>query len=156
VTYFEEIGGEIALSAIIHDFVERVCSDTMIGYLFARVDRARLERMEYEHAAQFLGAELTYSGRDLHAAHRRHAIMGGQFGRRRQILKSTLERHRVPTHVIDAWLSHQDVLREQVTSDRPDECTPREQAGPAGSEPRVDQGKVQAGGPRGLQIKGKR
>ena len=48
--------------------------------------------------------------------------MGGHFGRRRQILKATLERHRVPAHVIEAWLAHQDGLREQVTSDDITEC----------------------------------
>lgn len=122
LTYFEEIGGEIALSAIIDEFVERVCSDTMIGFLFGRVNRDRLKRMEYEHAAQFLGAPVDYSGRDLREAHKRHPIMGGHFGRRRQILKNTLERHHVPAHVVEAWLAHQDALREQVTSDDMTEC----------------------------------
>ena len=62
MTYFEEIGGELALSALIDEFVERVCSDTMIGFLFGRVNRERLKRMEYEHAAQFLGAPVAYWG----------------------------------------------------------------------------------------------
>ena len=122
MTYFEEIGGEFALSAIIDEFVERVCSDTMIGFLFGRTNRARLKRMEYEHAAQLLGAPVVYSGRDLREAHKRHPIMGGHFGRRRQILKTTLEKHRVPPHIIEAWLAHQDALREQITGDEITEC----------------------------------
>lgn len=121
-TYFEQIGGEIALSAIIDEFVERVCGDTMIGFLFARVNRARLKRMEYEHAAAFLGADVKYTGRDMREAHQRHPIMGGHFGRRRQILKTTLERHGVPPHIIEAWLAHQDALRDQITSDNLNEC----------------------------------
>lgn len=121
-TYFEQIGGEIALSAIIDEFVDRVCDDTMIGFLFARVNRARLKRMEYEHAAAFLGADIKYTGRDLREAHQRHPIMGGHFGRRRQILKTTLERHGVPAHIVEAWLAHQDALRDQITSDNLNEC----------------------------------
>lgn len=122
MTYFEEIGGEFALSAIIDEFVERICSDTMIGFLFGQVNRTRLKRMEYEHAAQFLGAPVIYSGRDLREAHKRHPIMGGHFARRRQILKTTLEKHRVPAQVIEAWLAHQDALRGQVTGDEMSEC----------------------------------
>ena len=134
MTYFDEIGGETVLAGIIDDFVERICGDTMIGFFFARVDRARLKRLEYEHAAAFLGADVTYSGRPLADAHRRHPIMGGQFSRRRQILKNTLERHGVPAHIVDAWLAHQDALRDQITGDRPDECNdPRARNGQKGT-----------------------
>src|SRR4051812_47798251 len=68
MTYFEEIGGESRLAAIIDEFVERVFSDTMIGYLFARANKERVKRMEYEHAAQFLGAGIVYGGRPLRDA----------------------------------------------------------------------------------------
>jgi hemoglobin len=122
VSHFDEIGGEPALRLIIDDFVERVFADTMIGFLFARANKERVKRFEYEHAAQFLGAGVVYGGRDLAEAHKRHPIMGGHFGRRRQILKLTLERHGVPEHVRDAWLAHQDALREQVTGDLVTQC----------------------------------
>jgi len=122
VAYFDELGGEPRLRAIIDDFVERVFSDTMIGFLFARASKERVKRFEYEHAAAFLGAGIDYGGRDLAQAHKRHPIMGGHFGRRRQILKLTLERHGVPEPIRDAWLAHQDALREQVTSDLVTQC----------------------------------
>lgn len=110
------------LRAIIDDFVERVFRDTMIGFLFSRASKERVKRFEYEHAAAFLGAGVAYGGRDLREAHRRHPIMGGHFGRRRQILKQTLERHGVPEHVRDAWLAHQDALRGEVTADDVTQC----------------------------------
>ena len=122
MSHFDEIGGEPALRLIIDDFVDRVFSDTMIGFLFARASKERVKRFEYEHAAQFLGAGVAYGGRDLAEAHKRHPIMGGHFGRRRQILKLTLERHGVPEHVRDAWLAHQDALREEVTTDQVTQC----------------------------------
>jgi hemoglobin len=123
MTYFEELGGETRLAAIIEEFVDRVFADTMIGFLFARASKERVKRMEYEHAAEFLGAPVAYSGRPLGEAHRRHPIMGGHFGRRRQVLKTTLEKHGVPAHVIAAWLAHQDALREEVTSDLVTQCS---------------------------------
>lgn len=123
MTYFEQIGGAFSLSAIIDEFVERICADTMIGFLFARVDKARLKRMEYEHAAEFLGANVQYSGRELSSAHARHPILGGHFARRRTILAETLVRHGVAPEIRAAWLAHQDALRPLITKDDMTECT---------------------------------
>jgi hemoglobin len=120
---FDQIGGEFRLRAIIDEFVERVCADTMIGFFFQRVDRARLKQLEYEHAARFLGADIPYTGRELSSAHRRHPILGGHFARRRTILAQTLARHGLAPDLIEAWLAHQDALREQVTQDELTECT---------------------------------
>ena len=128
MSFFEDIGGEIALFSIIDDFVNRVVADPMIGFMFARVNPARLKQLEYEHAAEFLGAPLTYTGRDLAEAHARHPIMGGHFSRRRQLLKQTLERHGVAAPIAAAWLAHQDELRSLVTSDAPNECNPDAQS----------------------------
>lgn len=123
MTYFDEIGGEVVLTAVIAEFVERVFSDTMIGFLFARANKQRIKRFEYEHAAVFLGAPgALYTGRELAEAHKRHPILGGHFGRRRQILKLTLEQHGIPAHIREAWLAHQDALREQVTGDLVTQC----------------------------------
>ena len=133
MTDFDEIGGEPALRAIIGEFVDRVFADTMIGFLFARANKERIKRFEYEHAAVFLGAPgATYQGRELVEAHKRHPILGGHFGRRRQLLKLTLEKHGVPAAVREAWLAHQDALREQVTSDLVTQCN--DLPAPAASE----------------------
>lgn len=122
MTPFEHIGGERGLAAIIDDLVERMRADPMIGFLFERVNAERLKRLEYEHAAGHLGASIPYTGRDLREAHRRHPIMGGHFGRRRQLLKQVLEAHRVPEGIRDAWLATQDALRDQVTTDAITQC----------------------------------
>lgn len=122
MTYFDQVGGAAGLSAIVDDFVERICNDTMIGFFFAKVDRARLKRLEYEHAARFLGADVPYTGRELSVAHKRHPILGGHFARRRTILKQTLERHGVDAEIIAAWLAHQDALRPEVTADEITQC----------------------------------
>lgn len=121
-TAFERIGGEPALRRIIDDFVARTTSDAMIGFLFARVDHARLARFEYEHAAEHLGAGIAYGGRSLRAAHGPHRIFGGHFARRREILRQTLVAHGVPADVIAGWLAHVDALRAEITPDAGSEC----------------------------------
>ena len=122
MSLFEQLGGEPKLRAIVDDFVDRCFDDIMIGFLFARAERDRLKRLEYEHAANHLGAPIEYSGRSLDQAHRPHRIFGGQFDRRRQILLDTLRRHDAPDEVIDAWISHQDSLRALITKDPDSNC----------------------------------
>lgn len=121
-SHFDEMGGEPALRAIIDAFVDRMFDDAMIGFFFARASRERIKRFEYQHAAELLGADVTYEGRPLAKAHARHPIMGGQFDRRKQILRNTLEEHGVPAHVRQAWLDHVESLRPLITRDAAGEC----------------------------------
>lgn len=122
-SFFERIGGEPALRAIVRDFVARMTSDAMIGFFFAKVDRARLEQKEYEHAAEHLGAPgVAYSGKPLRAAHAPHRIFGGQFARRKEILRQVLVAHGVDEEVRDAWLAHVESLRGEITRDPGSEC----------------------------------
>ncbi len=120
-TPFDRLG-EARLRAIVDDFVSRVVSDVMIGFFFARVDAARLREMEYQHAAAHLGGPVVYGGRELRAAHAAHRIMGGQFARRKEILRKVLVAHAVPDDVAAGWLAHVESLRGEITADRGSEC----------------------------------
>ena len=121
-TLYEQLGGESKLRAIIDRFVERVTEDIMIGFFLRNFDKDRLRQMEFEHAAEFLGAPIRYSGRTLDAAHRRHRIAGGQFARRRQILKEVLDAENVAPAIRDAWLAHVDSLRPLITEEVDNTC----------------------------------
>lgn len=122
MSLFEDLGGEPKLRAIVDDFIDRCFDDTMIGFLFARAERGRIKRFEYQHAASALGAPIAYEGRPLAEAHRPHRILGGQFDRRKQILKDTLRDHAVPDVVARAWVHHQDTMRHLVTKDPDSNC----------------------------------
>jgi truncated hemoglobin YjbI len=122
MSLFEQLGGEPELRAIVDDFIDRCFDDLMIGFLFARAERQRIKRFEYEHAAKNLGAAIEYGGRPLDEAHRPHRIFGGQFDRRRQILLETLRDHGAPDEVVEAWLAHQDSLRSMITRDPDSNC----------------------------------
>ncbi len=122
VSHFDRIGGEPALRAIIDEFVDRMFDDLMIGFFFRRASRERIKEMEYQHAAEHLGASITYGGRPLRAAHSSHRIFGGHFMRRKKILADVLDAHGVPADIRDAWLEHVESLRDQVTADSGSEC----------------------------------
>ena len=125
ISRFDQLGGEAVLRPLIARFVDRLFDDIMIGYLFRAADRQRVKDKEYEFAAEHLGAELSYSGRPLAAAHRAHRITGGQFMRRLQILKDTLAEHRVPTALAEHWVSHTLALQAQITDNALDQCDPQ-------------------------------
>ncbi len=120
---FEAIGGEPVLRAIIHEFVERMARDVMIGFFFSRVDLARVKAKEYEHAAEHLGAPgVVYSGRPVRATHSGLRIFGGHFARRKEILRQVLVAHGVPDDVQKAWMEYVESLRAEVTTDPGSQC----------------------------------
>ena len=123
-TLFEKLGGESRLRAIIDTFVDRVFEDRMIGFFFRNADRRRIKEFEYQHAANFLGADVEYRGRPLAKVHANHPIMGGHFARRRQILSETMDFYQVPPEIKTVILHHTDALRDQITPETGSECDP--------------------------------
>ena len=124
LTPFERLGGEAKLRTVIDTFVDRVFADRMIGFFFRNADRARIKEMEYQLAANFLGANVEYGGRPLDQVHRKFPIMGGHFARRRQILKESIEAHEVPEEIKSLWLDHTDALRPLITPESDSGCDP--------------------------------
>lgn len=121
---FERLGGEPELRRIIDTFIDRVFADRMIGFFFRNADKTRIKEMEYQLAARFLGANVEYRGRPLDEVHARHPIMGGQFARRLQILRETLEAEGVAPEIRDAWIDHTENLRPLITKDAGSDCDP--------------------------------
>jgi hemoglobin len=123
-TLFDKLGGESRLRAIIDTFVDRVFEDRMIGFFFRNADRRRIKELEFQLAANFLGADVEYRGRPLATVHANHPIMGGHFERRRQILSETLDFYSVPPEIKTVMLHHTDSLRDQITPEGGSGCDP--------------------------------
>lgn len=121
-TFYEQLGGEAKLLQIIDTFIDRVFEDRMIGFFFRNADKKRIKELEFQLTARFLGADVEYQGRPLDEVHSRHPIMGGQFARRLQILRETLEHYGVPKHIRDAWIEHTESLRPLITGDAGSDC----------------------------------
>jgi hemoglobin len=119
---YEELGGLEKLQEIINTFVDRMFNDIMIGFFFRKADKAKIKEKEFEFAAQFLGADIKYSGQPLPEAHQKHPIMGGQFSRRTQIFKETLQEYNVPQHIIEKLLNHTESLRMLITKTKKSDC----------------------------------
>jgi truncated hemoglobin YjbI len=120
-TFFEKVG-EPRLRQIIDVFIDRVFADRMIGFFFRNANRQRIKELEYQLIAQHFGAPIVYQGRPLAEAHGKHPIMGGQFMRRMQILRETLEEFNVAPEIRDAWLAHTEKLRPLITRDSGSDC----------------------------------
>jgi hemoglobin len=120
---FDTLGGEMALTLIIDRFMERVFADSMIGFFFARADRARIKQKEYELAASSLGGPVSYSGRSLAAAHSPHPIAPAHFFRRLEILRQTLTEFEVPEAVARYWLGHNEKLFSSIVAAGETACT---------------------------------
>ncbi len=123
-TLFDQLGGEARLREITDVFIDRVFEDRMIGFFFRGTDKRRIKEMEYQLTAAFLGAQVEYRGRSLSEAHAKHPIMGGQFARRLQILRETLEDFAVPQAIQNAWIAHTESLRPLITKDSGSDCDP--------------------------------
>jgi hemoglobin len=119
---YSRLGGEAVLRPLIEEFVEIMVNDPMIGFFFTGVDHLLLAERELELTARFLGDDRPYTGRPVKEAHAKHPIMGGQFDRRKQILKEVIERYEVPADIRETWLAHVESMRALVTRDAPGEC----------------------------------
>jgi len=124
LSMYNKLGGEYKLREIIDVFIDRVFQDPMIGFFFRAADKNRIKEMEFQFTANFLGAGIAYQGRPLAEVHAKHPIMGGQFMRRMQILRETLQDFDVPEEIRDAWLAHTESLRPLITGDLGSDCDP--------------------------------
>ena len=88
------------------------------------VQTCALPILEYQLTAEFLGADVKYTGQPLGNIHAKHPIMGGHFARRRQIFKETLERFQVSEEITLALLRHTDALRPLITPESGSDCDP--------------------------------
>jgi hemoglobin len=125
-TLFDAIGGEQGLRRVVDRFVDRIFDDMMIGFLFRDASRERVREKEYEFAAAHLGGRVVYTGKPLGKVHAPHRIQGGQFNRRLQILKETLDECGVAGPVKEHWVRHTEGLRTVITGDVGNACDPTE------------------------------
>lgn len=127
---FDQLGGEPVLRAVIDTFVESVYADVMIGFHFRDFAKDRLKLHEYQFTARALGADVPYEGRPMREAHARHPILGGQFSRRKVLLRDALVAHGAPVAVIEALMAHTEKLRAVVTTQPGATCVQHVTQGP--------------------------
>ena len=115
-TLYDELGGENRLREIINDFVNKMFEDIMIGFFFYGISKKRIQELEFQFISKLLGADISYTGRPVDVAHKKHPITSGHFNRRKQILKDTMSDHNVSKHIQDIILTHTEYLRNKIVS----------------------------------------
>lgn len=118
----EEFGGLEKLKQIVDEFIDIMTKDVMIGFFFRKADKNRVKEKEFEFLAQFLGADIKYTGEPLPEAHAKHNIMGGQFSRRKQILKEVLEKHQINPEIIEKIMEHTENFRMIISKTKDSSC----------------------------------
>lgn len=119
---YDETINEEKLKQIINLFVDRMFNDVMIGFFFRKADKVRIKEKEFEFIANFLGFDVPYTGLLIPEAHQKHNIMGGQFSRRKQILKEVLEEFKVSENVIESIMNHTENFRMSVAKTKNSDC----------------------------------
>jgi hemoglobin len=112
------------LKQIVNLFVDRMFNDVMIGFFFRKADKERIKEKEFEFLAEFLGFDIKYTGLSIPDAHEKHYIMGGQFSRRKQMLKEVLEESNVSDNVINIIMDHTEKFRMSIAKTKKSDCRP--------------------------------
>src|SRR6476646_1252432 len=66
---FERLGGQPAVTAVVDAFLKRVAADKRINVRFINVDLARLRTLLIQFVSQATGAQVAYTGREMHEGH---------------------------------------------------------------------------------------
>jgi len=110
------------LRTVLDDFVRRMATDFVIGWLFEGRDLERIIEHEVSFARAHLGGGGVYSGRPIGRVHQALPINRGMFRRRLALLRTVLAEHGVDPGVVERWIAHDERL-ESVVTDGTD-CTP--------------------------------
>ena len=93
---YERLGGKIAITAVIDDFVARCAADSRINGKFARTDIPRLKASLIDQVCEAVGGPCTYSGRDMRTTHDGMQVTAGEFDALVADLVATLDKFSVP------------------------------------------------------------
>jgi hemoglobin len=93
---YERLGGKIAITAVIDDFVARCAADSRINGKFARTDIPRLKASLIDQVCEAAGGPCTYSGRDMRTTHDGMQVTAGEFDALVADLVATLDKFSVP------------------------------------------------------------
>ncbi len=115
-TLYERLGGKVAITAVVDDFVGRVAADKRINDKFATADIPRLKRLLVEQICTAAGGPCTYTGRDMKTAHAGMGITGPQFDALVEDLVAALDKFKVPAHEKNELLSVLGPMKSDIVT----------------------------------------
>ncbi len=93
---YDRLGGKLAITVVVGDFVERVAADSRINGKFANTDIPRLKMLLVEQICQASGGPCTYTGRSMKATHTGMGVSSADFDALVGDLVATLDKFKVP------------------------------------------------------------
>ena len=78
-TLYERVGGEQAVSKLVHEFYDRVLADPELGPFFDNTSMDKLRRMQREFFSAAMDGPITYTGRPLSHVHHGRGITRHHF-----------------------------------------------------------------------------
>lgn len=93
---YDRLGGKLAITAVVDDFVGRVATSSRINGKFANTDIPRLKMLLVEQICQASGGPCTYSGRSMKATHLGMGVSSSDFDALVGDLVATLNKFKVP------------------------------------------------------------
>jgi hemoglobin len=115
-TLYDRVGGALAVEAAVRGMYDRILADPELAPFFARTNMEHLVRRQSAFVGSALGGPEVYTGRDMVAAHRRHAIGHHHFDLVAGHLSASLASLDVPADLADAILAVVDSVRPQVVN----------------------------------------
>lgn len=93
---FQRLGGQDAINAVVHEFVETTGADPRISQYFMNTDKAKLEAAMDVHICSITGGGCTYAGKSMLDAHTGMHLKDADFDAFMDDLQKTLAKLKVP------------------------------------------------------------
>ena len=93
---YQRLGGTVAITAVVDDFVANVAADSRINARFANTDIPRFKQLLVEQICAGSGGPCTYTGRDMKTTHAGMGITDAEFDAVVEDLVQSLDKLKVP------------------------------------------------------------
>jgi len=116
-TLFERVGGERAISDLIHDFYDRVLADLELKPFFKDVSVDKLRRMQREFFSAALDGPISYTGRPLSHVHHGRGITKHHLALYIGHLIDVLEGRGINDQDVQEIIARVNTYAEEITGD---------------------------------------
>ena len=116
-TLFERVGGEQAISDLIHEFYDRVFADLELKPFFENVSMGKLRRMQREFFSAALDGPITYSGRPLGHVHHGRGVTKHHFALYVGHLIDTLQDQKINDQDAQEIIGRIRTYADEITGD---------------------------------------
>ena len=115
-TLFERLGGQPAITAVVHEFLVRTTADPRVQERFFNTDAALLEKLLVEMVCAASGGPCTYSGRDMETTHAGMEVTDEEFTALVESLVGALDKFQVPEREKGELLGAIGPLKPQIVT----------------------------------------